>query len=151
MQPAVAWCEEGKGLEMIHVLIADDHRLVRDGFRAVLEREKDLQVVGEARDGKEAIELARRLKPDIVVMDIQMPRLNGLEATRELHSVDGNKILIVSMLRDESLVRQALSHGAQGYITKDESFTELINAIRAIHEGKTYFSRSICEILGKLT
>ncbi len=135
---------------MIHVLIADDHRLVRDGFRAVLEREKDLQVVGEARDGKEAIELARRLKPDIIVMDIQMPRLNGLEATRELHSVDGDKVLIVSMLRDESLVRQALNDGAQGYITKDESFTELINAIRAIHQGKTYFSRSISEILGKL-
>ncbi len=135
---------------MIHVLIADDHRLVRDGFRAVLEREKDLEVIGEARDGKEAVELTQRLNPDIVIMDIQMPRLNGLEATRVIRADGAHRVLIVSMLRDESLVRQAIDHGAQGYITKDESFTELINAIRAIHGGDEYFSRTISEILGKM-
>ncbi len=134
---------------MIRVLIADDHRLVRDGFRAVLEREKDLEVVGEARDGKEAIELTRQLHPDVVIMDIQMPRMNGLDAARELHSVDGQQVLIVSMLRDETLVRQALSNGAQGYITKDESFTELIYAIRALYGGKNYFSSSISKVLGQ--
>ncbi len=135
---------------MIHVLIADDHRLVRDGFRAVLEREKDLQVIGEARDGKEAVELTRRLNPDIVIMDIQMPRLNGLEATRELRTNGSCRVLIVSMLRDENLVRQAIEHGAEGYITKDESFTELINAIRSIYSGNKYFSRTISDILGSL-
>ncbi len=132
---------------MIRVLIADDHRLVRDGFRALLERERDIEVVGEARDGLEAMELAKQMAPDIILMDIQMPRLGGLEATRRLQG-SGTNVLIVSMVSDERVVRQVKGYGIKGYLTKDEGFRELVNAVRAVHAGHTYYSRTIYEMFG---
>ncbi len=133
---------------MIRVIIADDHQLVRQGFQALLARTKDIQVIAEARDGKEAIELAERLGPDVIVMDLNMPGMGGLKAAEAISS-SGNptKILILSMYSDESLVRDALQRGAKGYLLKHNSYTELVTAIRAVDQGKTYFSPEIVTLL----
>ncbi len=133
---------------MIRVIIADDHQLVRQGFQALLARTKDIQVIAEARDGKEAVELAERLGPDVIVMDLNMPGMGGLKAAEAISS-SGNptKILILSMYSDESLVRDALQRGAKGYLLKHNSYTELVTAIRAVDQGKTYFSPEIVTLL----
>lgn len=128
---------------MIRVLIADDHRLVRDCFRALLDREPDIEVIGQARDGREAIELAERLKPDIVLMDLRMGGQSGLEAMKQIRASGRPKVIVVTMLDDEGSVRQAIGNGACGFLTKDEGFFELVAAIRAVHAGQTFFSRSI--------
>lgn len=133
---------------MIRVLIADDHQLVRQGFQALLARTRDIQVVGEARDGKEAVELTGKLAPDVVVMDISMPIVGGLKAAGQIQELGGEtKILVLSMHSDENLVREALNHGAKGYLLKHDSYTELVTAIRAVAEGKTYFSPEIVTLL----
>ncbi len=133
---------------MIRVVIADDHQLVRQGFQALLARTKDIQVVGEARDGKEAVDLAARLEPDVIVMDISMPVVGGLKAAEQIRSLHGGtRVLMLSMHSDESLVRDALNHGAKGYLLKHNSYTELVTAIRAVDQGKTYFSPEIVTLL----
>lgn len=133
---------------MIRVLIADDHQLVRQGFQALLARTKDIQVIGEARNGNEAVELAVRLDPDVVVMDIHMPGLGGIKAAKQISALGSNgKVLILSMYSDESLVREAMREGAKGYLLKHNSYTELITAIRAVAQGKTYFSPEIVKLL----
>ncbi len=131
---------------MIRILIADDHRLVRDGLRACLEREKDMVIVGQAHDGAEVVRLVHQLYPDVVLLDIQMPKLTGLEAARELQSA-GIKIIIVSMLGDKTVVQEAIALGVKGYLTKDEGFREVVAAVRSVHAGQTYYSQSVAKTM----
>ncbi|MBI4789949.1 MAG: response regulator transcription factor [Chloroflexi bacterium] len=133
---------------MIRVLIVDDHQLVRQGFRLLLERADGMQVVGEARDGLEGIEMIERTSPDVVLMDVQMPRLNGLDATARIHAKHADlPVLIVAMSSEEAQVRQALRNGAKGYIRKNDDYAELLAAIHALHAGKSYLSPAIATIL----
>jgi DNA-binding NarL/FixJ family response regulator len=130
--------------KVISVLIVDNDPLVREGWRALLERADDIQVVSEGRDGQEAIELANRFDPDIILMDIRMPRMNGLQATQRIVSKEARtRVLIVSMYDEESMLQQALGQGASGFVTKSDSFGELVMAIHAVHKGQTYLSRTV--------
>ncbi len=132
---------------MVRLLIADDQKLVRQGIRAILNREKDIQVIGEARDGHEAIALAKELHPDVITMDIRMPGLDGLEATRRIRAAQPDaKILIVAMSWNGILVQQAARAGASGYMSKTD-LTELGLAIRTVYEQKHYFSTTIAHIV----
>ena len=129
---------------MIRVVIADDHNLVRQGIRALLEKAPDIEVVGEAEDGVEAVELAQSALPDIVVMDISMPRLNGTQATQRIRALHlPTRVVMLSMYAEETLVRQALRFGAQGYVLKRAVADELLLAIRAAKNGDTYLSPPI--------
>ena len=129
---------------MIRVIIADDHNLVRQGIRALLEKADDIEVVGEAEDGVEAVELAERTLPDIVIMDISMPRLNGTLATQRIRALHlPTRVVMLSMYTEESLVRQALRFGAQAYVIKRAVADELLLAIRAAKNGDTYLSPPI--------
>jgi two-component system, NarL family, response regulator LiaR len=133
---------------MIKVLIADDHHLVRAGIRALLEKTNDIEVMGEAADGLEAIEMANKLRPHIVVMDIGMPRLNGYEATARIRALNlGCKIVILSMHSQKMIVQQALMQGARGYLLKSSVEGELPMAIRAVNQGQTYLSQSIVGVV----
>lgn len=131
---------------MINVVIADDHQLVREGIRTVLERSGEIHVLGEAQDGQEAIELVERLKPDILIIDISMPRLNGIQAIERIKD-SSTKVIILSMYSDRTLVSQALHNGAKGYLLKRALTSELLQAIRVIHEGEMYFSPTIASHL----
>lgn len=129
---------------MISVLLIDNDPLVREGWRALLERADDIQVVSEGRDGQEAIELAIRFDPDIIVMDIRMPRMNGLQATEQIISKEAKtRVLIVSMYDEETLLQQALRRGASGFVSKSDSFGELVAAVHAIQNGQKYLSRTV--------
>jgi DNA-binding NarL/FixJ family response regulator len=129
---------------MIRVVIADDHHLVRQGIRALLERAGDVAVLGEAADGAEALALVERLRPDVLVIDIAMPHLNGLEAVARLRGGAAKTgALILSMYTDESLVRQALRNGAKGYLLKRAVAEELLLAVRAVARGDTYLSPEV--------
>ena len=129
---------------MIRVVIADDHHLVRQGIRALLERAEDVAVLGEAADGAEALALVERLRPDVLVVDIAMPHLNGLEAVARLRGAAAKTgALILSMYTDESLVRQALRNGAKGYLLKRAVAEELLLAVRAVARGDTYLSPEV--------
>ncbi|MCH7613250.1 MAG: response regulator transcription factor, partial [Candidatus Marinimicrobia bacterium] len=125
------------------VLIADDHTLVRDGIKALLSFEKDIEVIGEADNGETAIALAKQLKPDIVLMDIAMPNINGLEATKEILRFVDTKIILVSMHSDEEYVLEAIRAGVSGYLDKQSAASTVIEAIRAVMKGEAYFSPSI--------
>jgi len=129
---------------VIRVILADDHHLVRQGIRALLEQAADINVVGEADDGQMAIELTQRLAPNVLVMDIGMPRMNGVEAIAQIQALHlRTKILILSMYSDEILVRQALRNGARGYLLKRSVVEELLLAVRAVHRGETYLSPGV--------
>ncbi len=133
---------------MIRVLVVDDQRLVRDGWCALLSQASEMEVVGEARDGKEAVEQALKLRPDVILMDVTMPVMNGLEATRQIHLQNGQiSILMVAMTFEQATVKQALAYGAKGYIAKHEFLKELVQGVRAVHEGKSYYSPSIATML----
>jgi DNA-binding NarL/FixJ family response regulator len=133
---------------MIRVLIADDHNLVRQGIRALLERAEDIQVVAEAADGFEALELAFAQRPDVLVLDVSMPRLNGTQTLERLKEVSGQtQVVILSMYSDEALVRQALRSGARGYLLKNSIKEELILAVRAAARGEIYLSPAISGVL----
>lgn len=129
---------------MIRVLVADDHLLFRQGVNALLTGVKDIRIVAEARDGLEAVELAQQLRPDVILMDLEMPRLDGLDATAELTALgDPARILVLSMRTDEKDVRGAAERGAQGYLVKTCSRDELISAIRSVHAGGRVASPTI--------
>jgi DNA-binding NarL/FixJ family response regulator len=133
---------------MIRVLLADDHHLVRKGIRALLEKTDDIEVVGEAMDGEQAVEMAERLGPDVLIIDIGMPRLNGIQAIERICALGLNtQTIVLSMHSDESLVRQALRNGARGYLLKRSVTEELLLAVRAASQGETYLSPGVSEIL----
>lgn len=133
---------------MIRVLLAEDHVMVRAGLQALLERAKDIKVIGEASNGQEAIDLTSELKPDVLVLDIMMPRLNGIQAAEQIRILKLSvKILFVSMYSDIGLVRQALQSGAKGYVLKTSAGEELLQAIRAVAQGETYLSAAISSIV----
>jgi DNA-binding NarL/FixJ family response regulator len=128
----------------ITVLIAEDHAVVREGFRRILEFEGDFQVVGEAQNGRQAVELAVSLLPGVILMDIAMPMLNGLEATRQILRADpSRRILILSAHSDDAYVRNASESGAAGFLLKQTSASDVCRAIREVHQGRTHFSPSI--------
>ena len=130
------------------ILLVDDHRIVREGLRTLLGQQPDLEVVGEAADGRDAVAQARLLKPDVIVMDIAMPELNGVEATRLiLAELPTARIVALSMYADRRFVAEILRAGALGYVLKDGAFEELALAIRTITEGKTYLSPSIAGLV----
>ena len=132
----------------IRVLLADDHTLIRAGLRMVVVSQPDFTVVGEASDGREAVALAEQLKPDVVVMDIGMPSLNGIEAYRQIHdSLPGSQVIMLSMHSDEGYVLRALKAGAKGYMLKDSAEADLASAIRAVTAGKSFFSPAVSKIL----
>ncbi len=133
---------------MIRVLIAEDHLMVRAGIRALLEKSGDIHVMGEASNGQEAIEMTMELKPDVLVMDIMMPRMNGIQAAANLHELKlPTNILLLSMYSDPGFVHQALHSGVKGYVLKSSVSDELLWAIRAVASGKTYLSSPISEIV----
>lgn len=128
---------------MIRVLIADDQALVRTGFRMILDGEDDLQVVGEARDGQEAVELARRDGPDVVLMDVRMPIVDGIQATRELTaSGEASKVLILTTFDLDEYVYSALAAGASGFLLKDVKASTLVDAVRTVHAGDALIAPS---------
>jgi two-component system response regulator NreC len=132
------------------VLIADDHQIVREGLRTMLEKEHDLQVVGEAEDGRMTLRLARELIPDVIIMDVAMPDLNGIEATRQIVAELPNvKIIALSMHDDRRFVLNMLKAGAAGYMLKDCAFKDLAKAIRVVMANKTYLSNEIADIVVK--
>lgn len=133
-------------MKIITVLLADDHTIVREGFRQMLELEADFEVIGEAADGRQAVALAVKLRPDVVLMDIAMPRLNGLEATRQvLEALPSAKVIILSSHNDDARVENAINSGAAGFLFKQTSARDVCQAIREAHKGKTIFSPSIAK------
>ncbi len=131
---------------MIRILLADDHALVRHGFRMILAAQPDMEIAGEAGNGREAVELAEKLKPDVVVMDVTMPELNGIEATRRLIELSPRtRVLALSMHKDAVYVREILRAGARGYLLKDSADADLLAAVRAVAKGEGYLSPGVSD------
>lgn len=140
-----------KDQSVIRVIIADDHPLVLEGVRACLETYDHIEVSGTATNGRTALELARRIRPDIAILDINMPELNGIDATEMFREeLPGTRLLILSMHDDREYISSALDAGARGYILKDVSTDEMVTAIEAIHRGGTYFSSGIGDVFAAL-
>ena len=138
-------------MKKISVLLAEDHTIVREGFRKMLELEDDLEVIAEAQDGRQAVALAKKFHPDVVLMDIAMPLLNGLEATRQLLKERPlTKILMLSAHNDDAYVQNATDSGAMGFLLKQTSAHDVCRAIREVHAGKTFFSPAIAKRQGNL-
>ncbi|MCX5807863.1 MAG: response regulator transcription factor [Proteobacteria bacterium] len=132
------------------ILLADDHKIIRDGLRALLEKQPDMEVVGEAQDGLTTIKLAKKLLPNIVIMDIGMPDMNGIDATRQIFSeTQGIKVIALSMHSDRRFVLQMLKAGASGYLLKDSAFEELALAIKTVMAGQPYLSPKITDVVIK--
>jgi two-component system response regulator NreC len=130
----------------IRILLADDHAVVRQGFRMILAGQPDMEIVGEAGNGREAVELAEKLLPDVIVMDVTMPELNGIEATRRLQtSTPHSRVLALSMHKDSVYVREILRAGARGYLLKDAIDSDLLAAVRAVSRGEGYLSPVISD------
>ncbi|MFL5765025.1 MAG: response regulator [Bacteroidia bacterium] len=133
---------------MIRLLIVDDHRIIRDGLRSLLSGEKEIEIVGEASNGGEALIMHGALNPDVIIADITMPEMNGIEMTREICKQETPaKVLIVSMHDNEDYINQALDVGASGFLLKDCSKEELVKAIKAVTNGETYCSGEVSKIL----
>jgi len=128
----------------IKILLADDHKIMRDGLRSLIEKRPDMEVVAEAENGRTAIKLTRRFKPDVIVMDINMPDLNGIDASRQIVAeFPGTKIIVFSMHTDHQFVAGALKAGVSGYLEKDSAFEELDRAIRTVVANQTYLSTKL--------
>lgn len=135
-------------MKRITVLLAEDHAIVREGFRKLLENESELEIVGEAQTGREAVALTRKLRPSVVVMDIAMPLLNGLEATRQIRKAfPDTKVVMLSAHSDDAYIEQAIAIGASGFLLKQTSSHDLSRAIREVEKGNTFFSASISKRL----
>lgn len=135
-------------MSKVRILIADDHGIVRKGLRLQLEQQKDFEVVGEATDGREAIRMTEELNPDVVIIDVAMPNLNGIQATTQLVKKNPNLgVIILSMYSDESYLTRALSAGAKGYLLKDTADVDLYRAVQVVAQGKPFFSPTIANTL----
>jgi DNA-binding NarL/FixJ family response regulator len=135
-------------MKQIRILLADDHPVVRDGLRALLGREPDMTIVAEAADGREAVRLAEEQSPDVVIMDLGMPIMNGIEATRRIVATSPHTaVVILSMHQDESYVLGSLNAGAKGYLLKDSMRKEVIEAIRAVSQGRSFLTRKVGAML----
>lgn len=135
-------------MKSIRVLLADDHGVVRKGLKFLLESEPDLQVAGEAADGRQAVDLAAEIQPDIVVMDIAMPRLNGIDATAQIvRARPATGVIILSMYSDEEYLVRTLSAGAKGYLLKESAEADLVRAVRTVADGRPFFSPLIAKTL----
>jgi len=133
---------------VIRVVLVDDHRVLREGLRSMIEREKDMEVVAEADSGRGIVEVATQAAPDVIVMDVSMPDLNGIEATRQvLERAPDAKVLALSMHSDKRMVAGMLSAGASGYLLKDSAFDEISEAIRAVAAGRTYLSSGVTDVV----
>jgi DNA-binding NarL/FixJ family response regulator len=133
---------------MIRVILADDHHLVRQGIRSLLEKASDIEILAEAENGQEAVKLAERLAPDVLVMDIAMPRLNGIQAAEQIRSLGlATQVVILSMYSDETVVRQALRAGVRGYLLKRSVVEELLLALRAAMHGEIYLSPAVSQMM----
>jgi RNA polymerase sigma factor (sigma-70 family) len=133
---------------MIRVILADDHSVMRRGLRLILEQQADFEVLGEARDGREAVNLAAALHPDVAVLDITMPNMNGIEAARQITDKQPHvAVVVLSMHADESYVLRALKAGARGYLLKESPESDFISAIRSASEGKSFFSPAVSRLL----
>ena len=133
-------------MKRIRILLADDHPVVRPGFKMILDAQPDMEIVGEAGNGREAVELAESLKPDVVVMDVAMPELNGIEATRRVAaSVPHARVVALSMHKDSVYVREVLRAGARGYLLKDSGANDLVAAVRAVAQGEGYLSPGVSD------
>lgn len=131
-------------MNKIRVVLADDHTILRTGLRSLLENPGNIEVIGEAEDGREAVKQVERMRPDVVLMDIAMPGLNGLEATRQIkHRFPGVKVLILTMHTTEEYIVQIFGAGASGYVVKRAAVAELVTAIQAVHQGDSFISPSI--------
>ena len=132
----------------IKLLLADDHEIVREGLRALLKAYRDCEIVGEAADGRQAVALVKELKPDIVILDISMPLLNGLEATRQILKIrPQTKVLILTMHESDSLIRDILDVGARGYILKTDVGTDLVKAVESLRWNKTFFTQRVSQMV----
>lgn len=135
-------------MDQINITLADDHKLIRAGYRSILEEIVDIDLIGEASNGQEAIELVEELKPDVVVLDITMPVKSGLEAAREIRSSYPEvKILMLSMHQEEAYIKQSIENGADGYLVKDTDSEIFIEAIRTLHSGGTYYGETSSRVL----
>ena len=132
------------------ILLADDHTIVRQGIRSLLDAQEGIEVVGEAEDGRQAVEKAKELVPDIVVIDITMPNLNGIEATRQIKKInDKIRILVLTVHDNEEYVHQILQAGASGYLLKESAVSDLVSAINAVKKGDIFLSPSISKVVVK--
>ena len=130
----------------IRILIADDHGVVAEGLKHLIEAQPDMQVVGTVGDGREAVRLAREAQPDVVLMDLSMPELNGADATRAIIERDSRcRVIVLSMYAEREYVRRALKAGASGYVVKRSAAKEVVDAIRAVHKGNRYLSRQLAD------
>jgi DNA-binding NarL/FixJ family response regulator len=133
-------------VKQTRILLADDHSVVRHGFRRILDAQEDMEVVGEVSNGREAVDQASALQPDVIIMDVTMPELNGIEATRRIsETVPRARVLALSMHRDGVYVREILRAGARGYLLKDSSEADLIAAVRAVAQGEGYLSPAVSD------
>jgi DNA-binding NarL/FixJ family response regulator len=135
-------------VDSVRLLVADDHEIVRKGLRSLLEAQPGWQVLAEASDGREAVEKAKELRPDVTVLDIGMPSLNGLEAARQMLKNDSRaKILILTMHESDPLIREVLDAGARGYVLKTDASRDLVSAVNAVRNNKTFFTAKVAQMV----